>query len=102
MHTHHESGVTNCHGCSGSPMRACGVRDTHAESPSGWRLVLWAMGTFLGPGFLAIVGACCLGQSHSMRFVAVIAGLAVGMVGSALVAKRPRAANETTTKSRTP
>lgn len=99
MHTHHESTVTNCHGCSGGPMRNCRAGDSRAESLSGWRLVLCAMGAFLGPGFLAIVGASCLGESHSMRFVAAIAGLAVGIVGAAVVAKRLGARNRTAAKS---
>lgn len=80
-------------------MRDCRARDTRAESLSGWRLVLGAISIFLGPGFLAIVGACCLGETHSLRFVAAIAGLAVGMLGSAVVAKWPGAGDETTAES---
>ena len=89
MHTHHETTGTRCGGCSSRPIQNCPLGGNREESLlSSWLLVVAAMGLFLEPGFLAIVGASCLGESHGARFMGAIVGLAVGMTGSVVVAKR--------------
>lgn len=95
MDTDHEPGELHSSGCSG-----CSFRDCPAEEVpdgwllSGWRLALASMGLFLAPGILAIAGAVYYSKSQGAQFLGAIAGLAVGMTGSVVLAKLPRRARK--------
>ncbi len=89
MHTHHETTVRRCGGCSSGSIGNCPLQGNREESLlSGWLFAVAAMGLFLEPGLLAIVGASCLGEGYGVRFIGAILGLLVGLTGSAVAAKR--------------
>ena len=102
MYTDHEPGEVKSSGCLGCPVQDCPAGDREDDLPvSGWRLGLSAMGLFLGPSVLAIVGAMCYGNSRGAQFLGAIAGLVIGMTASVVLAKLLRRADkaESTKKS---
>ena len=82
-HAQEESEGPGCHGCA-----MCECPAAEGVGPvSGWRLGLAAMGLFLGPIVLAIVGAACCRESQAGQLLGAVAGLVVGMVGAVAIAR---------------
>jgi hypothetical protein len=76
--------------CSGCPRCPSGDHPTdEPDSPLlyGWRLGLSAIGLFLGPVVLAIVGVLLFGDSPASQLAGAMVGLGVGLAVSVGVAK---------------
>ena len=87
-HTPPSPNRTSCRGCSGCLSRERPGED-RGEGPSleGGRLAWASAGLFVGPLFLAIVGATCLRASLVGQLVGAAAGLAAGMAGCVAAGK---------------
>ena len=69
-----------CPGCSGCAAPVAREEVSSAIQPlSGGRLVVTSMAVFLLPLVLAIVSATFLAESQDARFLAALAGFAVGV-----------------------
>lgn len=91
MRAPHRPGVT-CSSCRACGAPAAGLAQEHPDRVEdsglrGRRLVLAAFAFFVAPIVLAIIGAFIAGDSDGAQFLGAVAGLAVGMGGSALLAK---------------
>ncbi|MBN1588817.1 MAG: hypothetical protein JW888_04820 [Pirellulales bacterium] len=74
-----------CPHCGGD---ACPTPDeSDPTAMSGSRFVLAAMGLFLAPLVLAILGAVVAGRRAEAQLIGALGGLALGMAGSVLVAR---------------
>lgn len=79
---------TNCAGCPRCAAEGClSPPGEEAGTPEGCRLVFGAIGLFLMPLVLAIVGAKWLGTTGVMQFLGGLAGLAVGMTASVVAGR---------------
>jgi len=67
-----------CPGCAG---------EAGAGGPSGWRLTLPAVGVFLIPLALAVVGATVAGPREAGRALGAVVGLLGGLGGAAAAAR---------------
>lgn len=106
MQSSSESGRAGCAGC-GDSHEGCPHAHAHGhgahghempsetpDGPSGWRLVAIAVGLFLVPIVLAIVGALFGGESQDAQLVGALAGLAIGMGGAIGVYQAIRRSNK--------
>jgi len=66
---------------------SCSRAKSVPEGPSGWRLTLPAVGIFLAPLALAVVGAAVSGPGEAGRALGAVGGLVAGL-GGAIVAGR--------------
>jgi len=99
---HQEPLRIGCPGCTGCSADDCPPeQDRDPELPSGWGLALAWVGVGLGPVFLAIAASAWAGQDQGAQLAAGLAGLAVGMIASVVVARRlrPSGENESMTES---
>jgi len=75
-------------GCQGGSCPHCAMSDVPtAENMTGWRLTLWSAGVFLLPLMLAFVGAIVFRGDALVQAGGVLAGLLIGFVVSAVIAK---------------
>ena len=80
------AGCPGCPGDTGWP-----------QGPSGWRLTLPAMGIFLAPLALAVIGAAVAGPAEAGRALGaglgLLAGLGGAIAGGRLLGRKGRAAS---------
>ena len=88
MDPHHESTETKCPVCPECPGHTCPEPEQAEGSKlSGWRLCLAAIGCFLGPITLAILGAVYAGSSAEAQLTGALVGLGIGVVCAVGLAK---------------
>ena len=94
----------SCSSCAKCPTEDCPAKkETEEPRLRGRSLGLAAIGLFIAPIALAVVGSLCIGESDGAQFAGALTGLGLGMGASAVLARlvlRPRRQGSSPTAAR--